>query len=419
MKRIAKAAAWLILTSMIALAPFLAASLTAAQENPVQKKYYSWTGVLRLWKCEGWQSGNGSLTAWLNACIEVFEKRHPGVYVQLTDVSEETMRNFGEGSVNPPDMILYAPGMLDVPYSLIELEESLPVKDSLNRMGIWQGKRYAVPVALGGYALAINTQLLPETPDDWSALTEAAGNRGKTADVLNAPADGAFRSWSAALISLFAGSYGKQAGSEPAPVGEGMDLGLEKEKDEPTRMPEVNQNELLPNALPGVLPESFRTVESVYSQFTAGQIAVMPVTQREIRRLQMMSETGKGPDWRIETIGRPMTDQAALISVVAWPRSDAQERQLLCVELMSLMLSEQMQQKLTLSRAFSVIDQPPLYGANRGMSGMETALNDGKLLVPPAFGHAWREYAKQLMDGIGAGGQTQAAYGLLEEMMGQ
>ena len=150
MKRIMRAAAWIALISLTALAPLWAASLRTERENPVRAHYEGWTGVLRLWKCEGWQSGNGSLTAWLTACIEKFEKKHPGVYVQMTEVSEENLRGFMNGSVNPPDLILYPPGMLDAPYSLMQMEEEMPVRNQLKSLGVWEGKRFAVPVALGG-----------------------------------------------------------------------------------------------------------------------------------------------------------------------------------------------------------------------------------------------------------------------------
>lgn len=411
MKRMAKAGAWLVLIAMIALAPFAAASLTAGRENMVQKSMYSWTGVLRLWKCEGWQSGNGTLTAWLNECIAAFEKKHPGVYVQVTEVSTETMAAFTKASVNPPDMILYAPSMLEAPYSLMQVEESVPVRRTLASMGLWQGKRYAVPVALGGYAMAINSRMLAETPADWS---EAAVSEGA---LLSVPADGAYRSWSAALISLFAGSYAQQGGSERAPVGEGIDLGLAEGTPEETVQPEKAETVLIPNSLPASLPEDFRTLEGVYSLFASGEIAAMPVTQREIRRLQLLSETGKAPDWRAEAMGVPFTDQAALLSIVSWPRDDLEARQELCLELMRLMLSEEMQRKMTVSRAFPVREMAGLYRSVSGMREIEEALGSDALLTVPVFGGEWREYADRLMDAIGAGGETQAAYEALGEML--
>lgn len=418
MKRMMRAAAWLILIVMIALAPFLAASIQAERPDYVREQYTSWTGVLRLWKCEGWQAGNGSLTGWLNACIEKFEKRNPGVYVQMTDVSAETMAEFMSAGANPPDLILYAPGMLDAPYHLVQMEAEMPLRKTLNAFGTWQGARYAVPVALGGYVMAVNSELLPETAGNWRELSVIEKkDRNQQIPVLNAPADGAYTSWSAALISMFAGSCEQSGTDAPAPVGDGIDLGLMPGKAEPTERPDENHPEAIPNALPIQLPGDFRKTVSVYQRFASGEIAAMPVTQREIRRLQLLADTGKAPDWRAESIGLLFTDQAALVSAVAYEREDGKERQSLCMDLIHLMLTAEMQSKLTASRAFPVIDLPPLYGNQAGMREIEMALSGDDLLTPPAFGDEWREYAARLMDETGAGEGTQEAYERIREMM--
>ncbi len=411
MKRFLRAAAWLVLIVLIALGPFLAASVRTKSVNRVQAHYSSWTGVLRLWKFEGWQPGSGSLTGWLSLCIEKFEKKHPGVYVQLIEVSEETMKDFLNSSVSPPDLILYPPGMPDAPYSLMEMAEEAPLRAPLRSLGFWQGKRYAVPVALGGYAMAVNSSLLPETPGNWSEAPALAEDIG----MLNAPKDGSYTSWSAALISMFAGSYEAQTNGEKPPVGEGIDLGLSAGEAAATPVP--GQTIMGANALPNELPGDFREAEGVYSLFVNGRIAAMPVTQREIRRLQQLSETGKAPDWRVEAMGLPFTDQAALISVVASEREDLKERQALCTELIDLMLTAEMQSKLTVSRAFPVIDLPPQYGNQAGMREIEETLNQAGLFTPPAFGNEWMEYADRLMDETDAGGGTQEAYERLRIML--
>ena len=400
---------------MIALAPVWAASVAADRQAYIRRMNSSWAGVLRLWKCEGWQSGNGTLSAWLSGAIERFEKRNPGVYVQMTDVSAETMRAFADGSVNPPDMILYPPGMLEAPYSLMEIGEEIRVREPLERLGLWQGSRYAVPVALGGYALAVNNRLLPDTPADFRTFTLPESGKSGKIHLLNAPRDGEHTAWSAAVISIFAGQYGSVSGSGPAPAGEGMDIGLilPDMQAPPPAEREIWQG----NGMPRELPEDFLENESAYAQFTAGKIAAMPVTQREIRRLQLLSEAGKAPDWRVEAMGLPFTDQAALFSVVAWPRDDMKERQTMAISFLNLLLSEEMQKKLTVSRTFSVLDTTGLYPGNPGMQAIDEALRADDLLLPPAFSDEWRAYAASLMRGTGPGGETKGAYELLRQAM--
>lgn len=419
MKRTFKAAAWLGLMVLIVLMPFCAASLTAQRRNYVREHYESWSGVLRLWKCDGWAAGNGSLNGWLNLCIERFEKRYPGVYVQLTDVPAETLRSYVSANVNPPDLILYAPGMLDAPYSLLQMEGDFPLRTSLQTVGLWQEARYAVPVALGGYAMAINSQLLGDTSGRWSELrlTEKKSTKvQKDIHLLNAPADGSFTSWSASLISMFAGGCEVK---QSEPVGEGIDLGLPAGAPVETISPGAEETELPSNALPVVLPAGFRKAESVYAQFVNGEIAAMPVTQREIRRLSQLSESGKAPDWRAETMGLPFTDQIALASVVAYDREDARQRQELSTQLIHLMLSEEMQSKITASRAFPVIELPSLYQNQIGMREIEKALSGGSLITPPVFGGEWRAYAAELLNGIGAGGETEEACERLKSLFSE
>ncbi len=413
-----RAAAWLVMIVLLSLAPLWAASVGVKIDRTglVLRDYNTWTGVLRLWKCEGWQSGNGTLTAWLNTCIARFEKQHKGVYIQLTDVSTETLSAFAGGAVNPPDMLVYAPGMLGAPYDLVQLPDELPIKDSLSNLGTWQGDRYAVPIALGGYAVAVNRSMLNEIPDDWSQAQLVQSDQKKETFVLDAPADGEFQSWSAAIISLFAGSYSQSAQMRQTLIGEGLEIGLPTAV--PQNTPQVEQEETIyPNALPVSLPEDFRQRESIYSRFTSGEIAAMPVTQREIRRLQLLDESGKAPDWQVESIGLPFTDQAALFSITAWQRNDMQARQELCTEFMQLLLCEEMQTKLTQVRAFSVRDLPAMYQGNRGLSVIEAALSDENLLTPPAFGNEWRAYVCSLADEISAGESTQAAQKKLRAML--
>ena len=144
---------------------------------------------------------------------------------------------------------------------------------------------------------------------------------------------------------------------------------------------------------------------------------MMPVTQREIRRMELLSDSGKAPEWYAQARGLPFTDQMALVSVTA--AREARERQALCMELVEWLLREDMQKKLTSSRAFSVCDIAPLYSSNRSMSAVESALKSENLLVPYAFGNGWRAEASALMRTIGAGESTHAAYEALRRALGK
>lgn len=400
MKRIFKTAAWMAMIMLIALAPFLSALLTVSHQELVRRSYDSWSGVLRVWKCEGWQCGSGSLTTWLNACVASFEKSHPGAYIQISDVSAEVLRNFCADEFNPPDAILFAPGLLETPDYLLPISEPACLKPALRSPDAESDARYAVPVAMGGYALAMNNRLLVDTPQDWSDLPSTEY------PLLQCPSDGDWLCWSAALLALFAGNSSSLS-QEKALAGEGVDLNLP----EPSRSPERISlpEEPLRNALPSSLPDAFRRDSSVFNQFSSGTVAAVPVTQRDVSRLLTLSESGKGPDWRVETAGIPFTDQLTFYSIVDYPRNDAEARQSLCADFLSILLSDKMQQKLALVRAFPACSTTGLY-SSPAMSALEQALSSEQLITPPAFGSEWRRQASALADALSPGSNTRDAF---------
>ena len=350
--------------------------------------------MLKLWVCEEWSGG--ALCAWLNRCLTAFEKAHRGVYVQLTQVSRETMARFDASQVIPPDALIFSPGVLDDAQSLTRLKTDAALRDRLANMGRTPEGLYALPVALGGYGFAVNRSLLGSLPNDWSAVELPA--RKNAPAVMNVPADDEAHSWSAALIALLSGTY---AGENGAPrAGEGLDLGL------PTAPPAAQATEpppLLENALPRELPADFRQRESVYAAFTKGQTAAILVTQREIHRLALLADRGKAPDYLVAASGEVFTDQAALFAINDAERPDRQARVDLCRALLEHLLSDDMQQLLPLARAFRVTDGTPLYPAQSEMGALEVPLLQAGLCVPPAFSNAWRQEARSLCDRMQAG----------------
>jgi len=406
MKRIVQAVSWLIAIVLIALSPFFAALLPSSRHSLVHRSLSSWSGVLRIWKCEGWQSGSGSLTPWLNACVAAFEKRHPGVYIQISDVSAETLRAFSSDELNPPDAVIFAPGMLESPESLLPLSTVFSLKPSLRKTGFCQGAQYAVPIAMGGYALAVNTRLMPETPENWS------DHSSEETVILHCPKDSDYLSWSAALLALFSGSSAPM--QENVPIGDGVNLGLPDLAPSPT--PDAVRTEPRENALPQTLPDAFRKEASVYSLFTSGKAAAIPVTQREIVRLNALSESGKAPDWRIETMGLPFSDQLSFFSVVNYPRKDAADRQRLCADFLSLLLSEEMQKKLTSVRAFPVFPVSGLY-SSAPFAYLEQALASDLLIAPCAFGSKWRQQAALLADALSPASATNKSFLSLQKAL--
>jgi hypothetical protein len=253
---------------------------------------------------------------------------------------------------------------------------SPPIRPSLSAAGAYGGAIYACPVAMGGYAWLYNAALLSEIPADFRALPELkpAGKNKEPAHYVNCAADGPYLSWSGALCALMADRTEAVGGAPQATprAGEGIDLGLPYA---PTAPPEAPaQTRTVRCYLPTRLPENFRTDQGAYGDFVAGRAAAIPGTQREIRRLEMLSDAGRAPDYRVAAAGTGFTDQLLLYAVADCPRADGAQRQALCAQLLDLLLTDESQRALESVRAFPVIDTPPLYSAQSGMAQLEAAL---------------------------------------------
>lgn len=354
--------------------------LPMSRQALIEEKYAGWTGVLRLWTCEGWQSGSGSLTSWLNGCIASFERAHPGVYVQAQAVEAQALAALGESGINPPDLILFPPGLLASGENLRALEVEAALTPPLAAAGLWEGRVCALPVARGAYAWAYDRAQLPALPDTWTEA-EAA---------LALPEDEPWRCWSGAALALCSGLSAAAEAEFSLP---GIDLGLAEAAPEPTRAPEaVEAEDGVPCALPADTPRS----ADAYREFVSGSLAAIPVTQWELRRLELLADAGRGPDWQAAIPGKyALADQLALLAVVDWPRTDAQARQELALAFLAHLLSAECQAALSRARAFPVTAGVSAYEGRGAMAQLESALQAKVLLVPNAFDGRWREAAAQ------------------------
>ena len=145
----------LILSFALVLAFFhISQRLPGDSGELVEKKYNSWTGVLRAWICSNWRC-EGSVISWLNRCAALFEEDYPGVYIEFTTVTEQAMNEIPASNLRPPELLLFSPGVIEPPF-LIELRGTLPV-------------------CMGGYTWVINTALCETIPDTLIHLPDDAG----------------------------------------------------------------------------------------------------------------------------------------------------------------------------------------------------------------------------------------------------
>lgn len=395
MRKITLLTAWAALVALIVCFPALRAYLPTTNEGAAARYSDDWAGVLRLWVCdEMWQPGNGSFFPWLNACIRRFERRNPGVYVQASSVSLSVLSDFASGSINPPDLLLIAPGMLAGTEGLLAIEPSGALPEHLKQAG--QG--CATAVALGGYGWALNAAHLTEAPVDWAALGEAPAATKKNQrpfSWMDAPVDSAFSSYSNAFISLLIDREVPEEAAAPEKAGEGLSLGL-PEDPQPTPTPRPLKR--VRATLPSSLPADFRTRENVWSDFASGRTAASLLSQRELRRLEALDEAGRAPDWGFEAA--PYTDQLAFLAIVDLPREDLLQRQALCQKLVDHFLSDESQKALTSIRAFRAVTGDALYARVLGFSQLERGLSQENVRVAAAFDTGFRSAAKNAADNL-------------------
>ena len=383
MKRARSALCALCLALLVPLLIRAARVLPMDNRPLVAEKYAGWSGVLRLWVCEGWPSGAGSLSVWLNRCIARFEKRHPGVYVQPQAVDAGAIAAFSDSGILPPDMLLFPPGVLASPEGLAALDAPDALRGALAGCGAWGNALYAAPVAMGGYAWAWNRAMIDGIPNDWRACDA----------VPVAPPSEPCRHWGAALLSLCAvrAADATDTGEAPDVALPGVDLGLAVAQT-PAPSPTPAADDAVP---PCRLPEGFALDGDAWQRFVNGEAAAMPVTQREVRRLAALSDQGRGPDWRLSSTGEPFTDQVLCLGVTA--REGADDRQALCRAFLAWLLSDECQGALSGAGAFSTTDALSGYAADDPLAQMEAALRRPGLAVPNCFDTQWSKAADQIV----------------------
>lgn len=401
----------LCLACLVLLVPLLLRARECLPVDPrslVAEKYAGWSGVLRLWVFEGWASGDGGISPWLNRCIAGFEKGHPGVYVQPRYVDDGAIASINDSGILPPDMILIPPGLLNDPTGLMPLKPSAKLRSDLSDCGRWGEAVYALPVAMGGYLWAWNATLLDALPDSWR---EAGAP-------LSVPTPERWRRWDAALLALCSGQYSEAGndGSASADIAlPGLDLGLVgEETPAPSPTPVPDDQSLLPCRL----PKDFQYDEDAWRHFINGESAAMPVTQREIRQLQALSSQDKGPDWQLARGDAAFTDQLLCLAVVEQRGTAAQ--QTLCVEFLDHLLSDECQQALHFASAIAVTEAGSGYGQDDPLATLEAALRADGLAAPRCFGSGWVSEAEGIVrDFISDSGESPSLWRHLLAILGE
>ena len=110
------------------------------------------TRLLRIWLLGDLQGAEG----FLKKQAAAFEKQRPDCRIYLRSAQPSELQ---APQTHLPDGVVFAPGCLANPEALLTpLAGDWPIPDRLLLCGKWQAKQYALPLLLGGYALARQTQ---------------------------------------------------------------------------------------------------------------------------------------------------------------------------------------------------------------------------------------------------------------------
>lgn len=358
---------------LLTLALLLPASLRIFRDLPadahpyVEKKYAGWSGVLRAWVCTQWEP-DGSFVSWLNACAGDFEKGHEGVYIEVTPVTPDAMRAMNESGIRPPELVFFSPGVLTGADALVPVASEESLRRELRNCG--RGR--ALPVALGGYIWVYNRALCPEgfiLPEIPVLLPDDSG-----------------RSFSAALIALMCEAPDAPGEGLETPSDPGIDLGLEAFA--PVRggvsFAEACAADSEPES-PGSENVAPLVFADALERFIAGELAALPVSQRELSRLARLREAGRGPDWACaETGAAAYADQLLLAGAVAQPDGEGAAREALAGEFIALLCGEEMQRRLTEIGAFSVTGAR-IHSYFSACAPLDALLNGRRLIAIDGF----------------------------------
>ncbi len=338
---------------IIALTPSIIGRIPLPPKDLAAKAEFSWTGVLQIWLWETWQPGIGSLSPWLTRCAAKFEKRNPGVYVQIIKVDSRKQQQLLTASGILPDGLVFSSGTLNDHSMFVQVSGNTEIREELLQSAVVDDAVYALPIAMGGYGMGYNRGGLKQPPDDYGTLLAAqykeATKRTHAKYGLGASSEDR---WGIALMAI---------------MGDNMRL----------------DTKLLP---PDFLACSYETAWSI---FTKGDYICMPVTQRAVYRMSILQERGRGFALGIAPSSIAYTDQVAYYGVLNSKRKEADDVMQMSAKFMSTLVNAENQNALSIVGAFSVLPDIKLYPTNANMTTIESSLN-GVISLPYAFNTTWQ-----------------------------
>ncbi|GHU67670.1 hypothetical protein FACS1894184_07940 [Clostridia bacterium] len=263
-KRVIAMACMVLTSLMIWKLPDVLGQYPVNREGTIRNR--GWQGVLRVWVCQDWSSG---AMGWVTKQAAAFEKSHKGVRISIRRVTQGAW--LADGAVLP-DALIFSAGMVNEPRELLApFAKPEGFLHEAARAGEWAGEQYALPLALGGYAVLVNEAMWPEG----APLAEPAAVKKQVRYAIQSPGGGAL----AALA--------------------GWDEGVEAAR----RLSR---------------PEGFGvvTADAAYGTFVGENVAAQVGTVDQTRRFGALVAAGRGFEYRVETVLSGFCDQVLMIGKI-------------------------------------------------------------------------------------------------------
>jgi len=382
--------------------------LKAPEEDPFAKELPEWSGIITVWDIPYLQTGRGNHVQWLNRYISRFEKKYPGVFVDIRTMSYERMALYFNGGQNNgivPDIISL--GVYDQTVNESILTDLLPFfrEDELGSLrapalqrAMSDGHMYALPWMMGCYGLYVNMDAvlaaeLESVPEKLNItfLDEMARKLSfQKKSGRKTISHFGFVTYSnissRPMLSMILPQNGKISNNSGYEVLQSW----------------ANEQGILPS---GIINMSYSQAFSLLA--IENRAGIMLGNSKVLFDLRRLQESGKGINYKVYPL--PLDedtgfyiDQVAAYGLIKQDNSDKEQ---LCILFLKSLLDQEMQSRLNELGMFSVLNDIQLYSDDPEMEMLELSL-DNIVLTP--FGNG-RYDAQAMWEFLEAGlGKSEA-----------
>jgi len=347
------------------------------EPNFIINEFPSWKGIITLWDISYIDIGTGNRSRWLNNLIKEFEKKNPGIFIDMRRMTAERVREYFSGETNEefnPDIISLDNYEQTVPTYMLESLNSFFTKEEIDRFHPIayqrverEGQIYGVPWMMGGYVLVLNQDLaeergiiLEEMPSDYDELGRLIENiahikeEGKNTEIIYG-----FCSYNSKYSRPLASINYHESGKIH---NDGFLEYLNKWRDKE-----------------GIIPENMWELSKreAYDIFLSGKSGVILGTTDIIYKVRAEQEQGKG--FRIKVGSIPLEEREGFlqdqISAFGIMKQEDSDKLKYCIEFLKFLTTKDVQIELKQLGMFPVVnDVGKIYSDDIEMGMLEKIL---------------------------------------------